>query len=351
MSSFANLDIFKNQIRITFLEGWQKRGVLSYLLWPLSLLTSLYLWLNHHLYTNGLRTREKINRPVIVVGNVVVGGAGKTPIVIELTKYLISSGRSVGVISRGYGREGIGITEVTQELPARICGDEPKLIFTKTHVPVFVGSQKAATARALIEKYPHVDIIISDDGLQHQALARDLNIIIFDNSGIGNGFLLPAGPLREHWPIKYPNCDSELILSTNEGQAPKGFKAQRLLSDYAYNRYGEKIDLRLPLNKKIHALAGIARPESFFLMLEQLGLKLDQTTFLKDHAQIDSSHLDRLIQNSTQSSSDQTLFLCTEKDAVKIWEYTDLVWAVPLNCSLDSRFLDNLEDWLLTLKI
>jgi len=373
------LDAFTYQLQTYIVKGWQRTGPLSLLLWPLSQLTALYLWLNHKLYFYGFKKRIQISKPVIVVGNVTVGGAGKTPVVIELIKYLTSSGRTVGVISRGYkGTNPVvnkgalnpmsqpllpaseqdpknefqsamnlgGITEVTQQVSPEVCGDEPKLIHTKTRVPVFVASQRAEAARLLILKYPDTDIIISDDGLQHQQLARDLNVVVFDDTGVGNGFLLPAGPLRESWPTQYPNAKQELVLSTNKGKAPLGFQVKRALSDFAYNRDGHKLDLRVPTQKRIHALAGIARPYLFFSMLEEIGLHLSQTTSLQDHATFNEAQLNMILKKSTLSGADETLFLCTEKDAIKVWEFTDCVWAVPLSCTLDPKFTDVFEDWL-----
>ena len=334
---------------------WQRLGWFAVILWPLSLLTHLYIRINTYLYKHAIRWTYCANKPVIVVGNVVVGGAGKTPVVIELIKYLSASGRRVGVVSKGYGRIKASdsytqhhILEVLEASPASSVGDEPKLIHHKTHVPVFVGDGRALTTKALIEKYPNIDIIISDDGLQHNALGRDINIVVFDNSGIGNGLLLPAGPLREPWPRFFKNAKSELVLSTNEGNAPEGFSVSRSLADFAINKLGQKLDLRDPIASRIHAIAGIARPEVFFKMLIDKGLKLSQTTLLEDHAAfVEDQSILRKGQNSTDGSN--TIFLCTEKDAIKIWEFNPTVWAVPLICELDSKFTDELEEALVQL--
>ncbi len=385
-------DLLHYRLHALITQAWQRKGLFSLIFWPLSKLTASYLWVNHKLYLHGFKKRVKLSKPVIVVGNVTVGGAGKTPVVIELVKYLTSTGRSVGVISRGYGasrgrggtagassvplaKKGAtntndlslntdsdskfnpthefqsamnlsGTTEVTQHVSAQVCGDEPKLIHAKTGVPVFVGTQRAEAARLLILKYPEIDVLISDDGLQHQQLARDLNVIIFDDTGLGNGFLLPAGPLRENWPIQYPNAKEEFVLSTNNAKAPIGFKVKRALSDFAYNREGQKLDLRVPTHKRIHALAGIARPYLFFRMLEERGLQLSQTTALQDHANLNEEQLSMIFKSSAVSSAEETLFLCTEKDAIKIWEFSDCVWAVPLDCTLETQFIDIFEDWL-----
>ena len=340
-------------------QQWQIRGWLAFFLWPLSFLTLGYIWINSRLYKARIRLSTRFNKPiVIVVGNVVVGGAGKTPVVIELIKYLNASGRIVGVISRGYGRTVSGggnlhqeTLEVTQNSPSSLVGDEPKLIQHLTGVPVFVGDKRTLTARALIEKYPNTDIIISDDGLQHNALGRDINIIVFDNSGLGNGLLLPAGPLREPWPLMYSNAKTQIVLSTNQGNAPEGYKVSRSLSDFAINKYGEKLDLRESISMRIHALAGIARPEVFFEMLVDKGLSLSETTLLEDHATFNEKAFN-LYEGASQTGGEiDTVFLCTEKDAIKIWEFNPNVWAVPLICSLDAKFTDEIEEALVQLAL
>jgi tetraacyldisaccharide 4'-kinase len=338
-------------------EQWQKRSWFAWVLWPLSLLTLTYIWANTYLYKNAKRRTYQLAKPVIVVGNVVVGGAGKTPVVIELVKYLSSSGRRVGVISKGYGREKIPSStlhldtlEVFESSSSSLVGDEPKLIHHKTSVPVFVGDQRALAAHALLQRYPNTDVIISDDGLQHNALGRDINIIVFDNSGLGNGLLLPAGPLREPWPRVFKNASTELTLSTNEDRAPQGFTVSRALADFAINKRGQRLDLRDPLLARVHAVAGIARPEIFFEMLVEKGIHLSETTLLEDHAAFKEKEFDFQGHHLKNSQAQETVFLCTEKDAIKIWEFNPDVWAVPLICKLDPKFTDELEDALIQLE-
>jgi len=372
-------------------EQWQIRGWLAALLWPLSVLTQIYVWVNSYLFKNSIRSTYHLEIPIIVVGNVVVGGAGKTPVVIELVNYLCATGRKVGVISKGYGRTkvthtgehpvqsaqiaGAGVIEVFEDSSPTLVGDEPKLIQYKTSVPVFVSDKRANAASALLAKYPDTDIIISDDGLQHNALGRDINIVVFDNSGVGNGFLLPAGPLREPWPRVYKNAAKELVLSTNQGNAPSGFTVTRSLSDFAVNGFGKTLDLRTPISAHVHALAGIARPEIFFEMLIEKGVNLSETTLLEDHADfsntqddflrvsadsstgggttpsLNSGVTDRSMDTDSDTDTDtDRVFLCTEKDAVKIWEINPHVWAVPLECHIDPKFTDELEDALVALR-
>ncbi len=338
-------------------KQWQIRGWLSLLLFPLSLLTITYLWINSRLYENQFRKTHHFKTPIIVVGNVVVGGAGKTPVVIELVNHLSQTGRQVGVVSKGYGRlrqrntnQQFHALEVQNTSSCALVGDEPKLIYLKTGVPVFVGDDRAQTVKALLDKYPNTDIVISDDGLQHHALGRDINVVVFDSTGLGNGLLLPSGPLRETWPRAYKNAQTEFILSTNEGKAPMGFKVLRTLSNFAFNKSGQKLDLREPRNTRFHALAGIARPEIFFEMLIDKGLNLSETTLLEDHATFNVHHFNLTDDASVKTNYPETTYLCTEKDAVKIWEFNPDVWAVPLICTLDPKFVDELEDSLVQLR-
>lgn len=147
---------------------------------------------------------QRIGVPVVVVGNLTVGGAGKTPTTIAVVRLLRAFGWHPGVVSRGHGRRGRGVLEVQRDSPAHACGDEPLLIHLRTGVPVVVGADRVAAARALRAAHSEVDIIVADDGLQHHRLARDLQIVVFDERGIGNGLLLPAGPLREALPDERP---------------------------------------------------------------------------------------------------------------------------------------------------
>jgi tetraacyldisaccharide 4'-kinase len=170
---------------------------------------------------------RRLDVPVLVVGNLVVGGAGKTPTVIALVRLLRLYGWTPGVVSRGYGRRGRGIVSVSADSRAADCGDEPLLIHLRTEAPVLVGSNRVAAARALRIHHPTVDIVISDDGLQHHRLARDAQVIVFDERGIGNGLLLPAGPLREQPPLEMPVTSLVLYNAARPTLLIPGWMAQR----------------------------------------------------------------------------------------------------------------------------
>src|SRR5512138_1568502 len=190
----------------TLLASWQRPrpDVLARALQPLSWLYGGTVWLRRTLYESGLRQPARAPRPLVVVGNLVAGGAGKTPTVIALVSLLRQMGRTPGVISRGYGRVAQALQLVDANSKADEVGDEPLLVHLRTRAPVAVAARRIDAARALCDAHPHVDVLIADDGLQHHALARDAQLIVFDERGVGNGLLLPAGPLREPLPEHVP---------------------------------------------------------------------------------------------------------------------------------------------------
>jgi len=320
----------------TLVSAWTHRGWLAWLLWPLSLIYHLLWTLKRLAYSRQGLQPIRLTSPVVVVGNFLAGGAGKTPVVMALTEHLLQRGILVGVISRGHGRSTRGCQQVTLARSAQQVGDEPMLIHRRTGVPVFVAEQRVAAAQALLAHYPQTQILISDDGLQHLQLARDLEIGVFDDRGVGNGFLLPAGPLREPWPRAL-----DLLLHTGERPAFDGFQAQRRLADYAVRADGTRValadlagsstatGLSDPTTKPLLALAGIAQPERFFAMLRAQGVPLADTLALPDHYDFDSD---------TPLINKGYRLICTEKDAVKLWPSRPDALAVPLLCELPDAF-------------
>ena len=195
---------------------WASRGPVAWLLSPLSL---VFLAVSR-----SRRERTVPNRlpvPVVVVGNIYVGGTGKTPVTIALVRELQARGWRPGVISRGFGRREDGIRLINEETPAAEAGDEPLLIARETGVPVAVGRARFEAGRALLEAHPEVDLIVSDDGLQHAALARDVEIAVVGARGLGNGWVLPAGPLREP-PSRLDTVDAIVLNTSNEAVAKIG---------------------------------------------------------------------------------------------------------------------------------
>ncbi len=320
-------------------QAWLHKGALAWSLWPISLLYGVLTRLRQRIYAIGWLRTEHLPVPVIVVGNVIAGGSGKTPVVMALVQHLQSKGIRVGVISRGYGRLTQDCREVTSGSAVADVGDEPALIQRATQAPVFVASRRAEAAQQLLARYPDTQVLVCDDGLQHLALHRDLEICVFDDRGVGNGFLLPAGPLRETWPRSV-----DWVLHTGSRPAFAGFSAQRTLSKSAINAAGERIELaalqaKNP-QKPLLAVAAIAKPDDFFAMLRAQGLPLSQTLSLPDHYSFDS-----------WSCNDYEGYqvICTEKDAVKLWQRQPDALAVPLVLTLEPELLKQLDARLNTL--
>ncbi len=305
-------------------KAWLSRGLLAILLWPTTLISRLWLlgvWL---VYALRLKRPTRLPIPVWVVGNVLVGGTGKTPIVMHLASELKALGWQVGVIARAQETAQQNVQEVHAHSPASQVGDEPLLVKKRCKVPVFIGRQRAKAAQALFKAYPNTQLIISDDGLQHRALHHDLALCVFDDRGLGNGFLLPAGPLRETWPrrSKVP----QFIFHTGTKALGDSHSALRRLSDVAVNGMGLTRPLASWQGETVQALAAIAQPEVFFQALRDQGIHLSAAYSLPDHAPLTTWHC----------PEDQDLF-CTEKDAVKLWLRQPQTWAVPLECRLPEK--------------
>ncbi|RYF39782.1 MAG: tetraacyldisaccharide 4'-kinase [Comamonadaceae bacterium] len=308
-------------------RAWLRRGPLAGLLWPVALLFGALGSLRRSLYRANILRSEKLPVPVVVVGNVVAGGAGKTPTVIALVKHLQATGLRVGVLSRGYGRSGEGCIEVLTHTPPEHSGDEPALIHRATQAPVFVAARRVDAARALLAAHPATQVIVCDDGLQHYALQRDIEIAVFDERGAGNGWLLPAGPLREPWPQRLrrgAGTDGrgiDLVLHTGALPAFDGFRSTRHLADHALRADGSRVALASLAGTALIAVAGIAKPQAFFDMLRARGLMLADTRALPDHYDFDSY--------PRTADAGYTL-ICTEKDAVKLFARQADALAVPL---------------------
>jgi tetraacyldisaccharide 4'-kinase len=304
-------------------RAWLRRGPLAWLLRPLSTVYGALAALHRGLYTSGRRQVERLPVPVIVVGNVIAGGAGKTPVVLAVLQHLRARGLRAGVVSRGYGRRGSECREVQPQDDPALAGDEPLLLRRNGGLPVFVGRQRAEAGRALLAAHPRTQVIVSDDGLQHHALARDIEICVFDRRGIGNGWLLPAGPLREPWPRRV-----DLVLRDAATPGIEGHVLRRALAAEAVRGDGARRPLSELLAAPVHAIAGIASPQVFFEMLRDAGFELAASHALPDHA--DFSALPPLPAGAT--------LVCTEKDAAKLWRLRPDAWAVPLQVEIPPEF-------------
>lgn len=313
---------------------WSGRGITSTLLLPVSWLYGGLVQLRRQLYRWGILATHTLPVPVVVVGNVLVGGVGKTPVVIALVQHWQARGLQVGVVARGYRRQTQDCREVRAKSLARDCGDEALLMHRRTGAPLFVARSRAQAARALLAAYPQTQVLISDDGLQHTAMARDIEIGVFDDRGLGNARLLPAGPLREPWPRHLDLC-----LSTGERLFDSSTPARRSLADYALDQDGSKTPLAALRGRALIAVAGIAQPERFFDMLRERGLTLQNSLALPDH--FDFSRWQYSVPQSA-------VLLCTEKDAVKLWLRYPRALAVPMHLALTPTFLEQLDQLLQT---
>lgn len=309
-------------------RAWLRRGALARLLYPVSLVYGALAALNRHWYAAGWKRREQLPVPVIVVGNVVAGGAGKTPVVLAVLEHLAARGIAAGVVSRGHGRSTRDCREVLADSAPEGTGDEPLLVRQRSGAPVFVAPRRADAGRALLHAYPATRVIVSDDGLQHHALERDLEICVFDARGVGNGWLLPAGPLRERWPRPV-----DLVLQHGHPRGVPGYAMERSLATHAMRADGSTIALADLRGTPVHALAGIAQPGAFFAMLSAAGLTLAAMHPLPDHHDFASL---------PDVPADAPL-LCTEKDAVKLWRIRPDAWAVPLEVRIPPAFWQHFD--------
>ena len=296
-------------------QYWQSTRWITRVLWPVELAYRATLMLRSQFYALGIFKRHRVKALVIVVGNVVAGGGGKTPLTIAIVQRLTHQGFKVGVVSRGYGRQTSEIYVVTNKSAATEAGDEPLFIHLKCSVPVVVGSNRFEAAEHLKRQFPDTQIIVCDDGLQHLALARDIEICVMDAQGIGNGHLLPAGPLREPWPRPV-----HILLHTQKRTLKEGFESVRKLSSFAINRTGQQFSLSDLKINPIEVVSGIAKPQAFIDMLVDFGFQIQHQTALPDHDDF----------SKWQAQSPECTLLCTEKDAVKLWQTHPEALAVPL---------------------
>ena len=278
--------------------------------------------------------------PVLVVGNIVVGGAGKTPTVIALVRAFQAAGRRPGVISRGHGRSEDEIRQVFNDSSAAAVGDEPLLIHLRTGVPVWVGRDRNSAALALCRHHPDVDVLLSDDGLQHRALARDGEVLVFDRRGIGNGLLLPVGPLREPLPTSAGTRQRVLYSDGLQSTRLAGPVALRSierawpLSAWHARQPAAAVRLQNLVGRHLLAVAGLAVPERFFAMLEDAGLVIERLP-LPDHYPYGDSC------GALPWPVGTADVLTTEKDAVKLISLPlgqTRVWVVPLDLTLPPGF-------------
>ena len=302
---------------------WYRLSAVSLLLFPLSLAFRLVVALRRTLFRVGVLPSVRLHVPVIIVGNLTVGGTGKTPLILALVDALRAKGRRPGILSRGHGGADTGPRAVSEGDDAARVGDEPLLLAERSGCPVWIGADRAAAAGALLAAHPRCDVILCDDGLQHYRLQRDFEIAVEDERGFGNGLLLPAGPLREP-------AGRRVDATVVNGAEPKpGAFRMRLAPAGLYRVGGRGAPLAQAelSGKKLHAIAGIGNPERFFDGLSRMGLAFSAHPF-PDHYAFRAADLE---------FADCDFVLMTEKDAVKCRHFgrRDLI-AVRVEAELDS---------------
>lgn len=323
--------------RDRLLISWQKPNALTWLLWPLSLVYRFVFFLRKKLYAFSIIPSYKAPVPVIVVGNLTVGGTGKTPLVIHLVELLRSLGYTPGVISRGYSGQASNYPlTVTPMTDVRECGDEPALIVRRTKVNMVVGPNRQESIESLLNNKA-IDIIISDDGLQHLALQRDIELCLLDaTSPLTNKHLLPAGPYRES--LARLSTVDLIVQHTQQSIKPLSVANESLKQAFSMQlEPAEPIpvtqsNLKLTVldrTQRVHAVAGIGNPQRFFTTCKHAGFNIDEHEF-PDHYQFSSQDF---------VFNDQCSILMTEKDAVKCDEFTDLdLWFLPVDAVLSDGF-------------
>lgn len=320
-------------------QQWRGVSVWHLLLIPVSWCFALIVALRRYAYRLGLLKSYRLSVPVIVVGNLTVGGAGKTPVVVWLVQRLRELGFHPGVISRGYGRDSEQVLPVMADSQAASVGDEPLLLARRAACPVWVGAQRAATGAALLAAHPECDVLISDDGLQHYALQRDVEIVVVDGERkFGNGYLLPAGPLRE--PVRRLRA-ADLVLYNGlcNGAAHPGAYTMRLQGDQFVNLQQSQQCRSASdfVGVPLMAVAGIGNPERFFTHLRSLGLVFESRAFADHHAFVVAD----LAFESTG------VVLMTEKDAVKCAAFAQSNWwYLPVQAEIEGDFLGQLLNQL-----
>lgn len=309
---------------------WQRVTAVSLLLYPFSLVFRCVVALRRAAYSSGLLKSLRISVPVVVIGNITVGGTGKTPLALWLAALLTRHGMRPGIVSRGYGAAVAGPAPVLPSSNPFEIGDEPVLLAQRSACPVWVGRDRVAAARALLAAHRDCDVILSDDGLQHYRLARDVDIAVIDGDrGLGNGFMLPAGPLRER-AARLREVDAVVIHGgSRRADARKRAYAMRLEGREFHNLLDPE-HVAEPAHfqgKRVHAVAGIGNPERFFAHLVALGIEFEAHPF-SDHHSFRAADL---------AFQDADAVLMTEKDAVKCAPFaSEIYWALRVDAKLDA---------------
>jgi len=323
---------------------WERRGGGALIFLPLTLVYAAVAAARRLFYRIGVLRTWRADVPVIVVGNITAGGTGKTPLVLAVIEILRAHGWNPGVVARGYGRvppreqDPRGVVRVLPDVATpEHFGDEPVLIARRSQVPVYISPDRPAAVRALLADHPEVNVVVSDDGLQHYALGRDVEIAVVDGERrFGNGLLLPSGPLRE--PVARLNRVDAIVMNGGGSPGIEGVPhfamrlgGERFLS-LVQGRHMSPAEFALQARgQRVAAVAGIGHPPRFFEHLAALGIAARPLAFA-DHYAYQASDL-RL--------PDADLIVMTEKDAVKCAAFADArMWLMRVEAQLPAAFAD-----------
>lgn len=321
---------------------WYQKNVLAWLLLPLSWLFCAVAITRRKFYKSGIKKSFSAEVPLVVIGNIVVGGSGKTPLLIAISEYLKEKGFNPGVVSRGYGGTASGLKQVEEGDPASLVGDEPLMIHQRADVPVVIGADRVAAVSRLLAQN-QCDIILSDDGLQHYRMHRDLEIAVVDaGRKFGNGFCLPAGPLRE--PVSRLG-DVDIVVyntaGTGSSAGDTGACSYALkIVDLCHLSKGEQSKLHSFTGKTVHAVAGIGNPSRFFSDLRNSGVDVVEHAFSDHHVYTQDDF----------SGWDTDCIIMTEKDAVKcrVLSLPD-AWIMRVRADMSDALVSQLDSKLLPL--
>ena len=313
-------------------QYWYRISPLHVILLPASFIFRLLAALRRTLYRSGMLSSKKLPVPVVIIGNITVGGSGKTPLTLWLAQQLTESGWHPGIISRGYD----GTASMPQAVDAAsdpaVVGDEAVLMAQRKLCPVWIGQDRPAAGRALLQAHPECDVLLSDDGLQHYRLRRDAEIAVVDGARrFGNGFLLPAGPLREP-RSRLAHVDAVVV---NGGSAAPGQYSMKLYGDRFYNLLNPETTAFAVhfQNMQLHAVAGIGHPQRFFAHLKQLGLETHRHPFPDHHRYVPG--------DLAYPGADAILM--TEKDAVKCTSFaTEKCWVLRVDVQMDPLLVQHI---------
>jgi len=332
-------------------QNWYRVSAPHLALWPLSLAFGAAAAARRALYRAGALATERLPVPVIVVGNITVGGTGKTPLVCWLARFLRERGHVPGIVSRGYRGSACMPRAARGDSDPAVVGDEAVLLARRTDCPVWVGARRAAAARALLAAHADCSVIVGDDGLQHYALARDAEIAVVDGErGFGNGMLLPAGPLREP-PQRLEQVDAVVtngaaLFPHEELPCSVPLFEMRLTGSVFYNLLNPELHVGPEhfLQRRVHAVAGIGNPHHFFARLRELGVSFTAHPF-PDHHAFSAAELAAF----TPPAADGGDVIMTEKDAVKCERFcNENCWALRIDAEVEpglgERVLRQLEN-------